>query len=64
MAEYESFFPMLYIIESEKVKNKCMEVSVADRASDNAVEYKVEDLTENEFVERVWTGKGEGTRHI
>ncbi len=29
--EYESFFPMLYIIESEKVKNKCMEVSVADQ---------------------------------
>lgn len=40
---------MLYIIESEKVKNKCIEVSVAERASDNAVEYKVEDLTENEF---------------
>lgn len=48
-AEYESFFPMLYIIESEKVKNKCIEVSVADRASDSAVEYKVEDLTEDEF---------------
>lgn len=26
-----------------------VEVSVVDRASDNAVEYKVEDLTENEF---------------
>jgi len=49
VAEYESFFPMLYIIESEKVKNKCVEVSIADRASDNAVEYKVENLTENEF---------------
>lgn len=49
VAEYESFFPMLYIIESEKVKNKCMEVSAADKASDNAVEYKIEDLTENEF---------------
>lgn len=48
-AEYEAFFPMLYIIESEKVKNKCIEVSAADRASDSAVEYKVEDLTENEF---------------
>ncbi len=49
MAEYESFFPMLYIIESEKVKDKCIEVSVVDRASDNSVEYKVKDLTENEF---------------
>lgn len=48
-AEYESFFPMLYVIESEKVKNKCVEVSIADRASDDAVEYKVENLTENEF---------------
>ncbi len=48
-AEYGSFFPMLYIIESEKVKNKCKEVSEADRASDDAVEYKVEDLMEDEF---------------
>lgn len=48
-AEYESFFPMLYIIESKKVKNRCKEVSIVDRASDDAVEYRVEDLKEDEF---------------
>lgn len=48
-AEYESFFPVLYIIESEKVKSRCVEVSAADKASDGAVEYKIEDLAENEF---------------
>lgn len=48
-AEFESFFPVLYIIESEKVKNKCIEVSDADKASADAVEYKIEDLMEYEF---------------
>ena len=48
-AEYESFFPMLYVIESRKVKNRCKEVSIVDKASDDAVEYKIEDLKENEF---------------
>lgn len=48
-AEYESFFPILYIIDSKKVKNKCIEISATDKASDNAVEYKIEDLAENEF---------------
>lgn len=48
-AEYEAFFPMLYIIESKKVKNKCIEVLTADKASNNAIEYKIEDLAENEF---------------
>lgn len=48
-AEYESFFPMLYIIESRKVRNRCEEVPIKDRASDKAVEYKIVDLRENEF---------------
>ncbi len=48
-AEYESFFPMLYIIESKKVKDKCVEVLMAERASDNSIEYKIENLMENEF---------------
>ena len=49
MAEYEAFFPMLYIIRSNDVKNKCKEVSIENKASDNAIEYKIEDLRENEF---------------
>ncbi len=48
-AEYETFFPMLYIIDSKKVKERCMEAAIVDKASDDAVEYKIEDLQENEF---------------
>lgn len=48
-AEYEAFFPVLYIVESKKVKDRCIEVVVGDKASDNAVEYKVENLKEDEF---------------
>ena len=49
VAEYEAFFPMLYIIRSNDVKNKCKEVSIENKASDNEIEYKIEDLRENEF---------------
>lgn len=49
-AEYEAFFPILYIVESKKVKDRYVEVVVGDRASDDAVEYKIVDLKENEFV--------------
>lgn len=49
VAEYEAFFPILYIVESKKVKNRYKEVSVGERASDDAVEYKIEELRENEF---------------
>ncbi len=48
-AEYEAFFPIIYIIDSKKVKNKYIEVVVRERASDDAVEYRIEDLKENEF---------------
>lgn len=48
-AEYEAFFPILYIVESKKVKDRCIEVAVGERASDDAIEYKIEDLKENEF---------------
>lgn len=43
------FFPVLYIIDGRKVKNKCREVPEAERASDNSVEYVIENLEENEF---------------
>lgn len=49
VAEYEAFFPMLYIVESKKVKDRCIEVMVKERASDDAVEYKIKDLKEDEF---------------
>ena len=49
VAEYEAFYPILYIVESKKVKDRCLEVTISERASDDAVEYKIEDLKENEF---------------
>lgn len=36
-------------MESKKVKDRYVEVVVGERASDDAVEYKIEDLKENEF---------------
>lgn len=48
-AEYEAFFPVLYIVESKKVKDRYVEVAVGERASDDAVEYKIADLNGNEF---------------
>lgn len=36
-------------MESKKVKDRYVEVMVRDRASDDAVEYKIEDLQKNEF---------------
>lgn len=49
VAEYEAFFPILYIVKSKNVKDRYIEVAVRERASDDAVEYKIEDLKENEF---------------
>ncbi len=48
-ADYELFLPVLYIIDGRKVKSKCKEVPEADKASDNSVEYVIENLEENEF---------------
>lgn len=48
-ARYESFYPVLYIIQSSKVKHKCIEVPIPDRASDDAVEYRIEELQADEF---------------
>ena len=48
-AEYAAFFPVLYIIESRKVKDRCREVPIPDRASNDAVEYQIVDLREDEF---------------
>lgn len=49
VAEYKDFLPVLYIIESRKVKDRCIDVPLIDRASDFSVEYKIEDLKEDEF---------------
>jgi hypothetical protein len=49
VAEYEAFYPVVYVIESKRVYEKCIEVAKSDRASDEAIEYKIVDLKEDEF---------------
>lgn len=49
LSEYKDFFPVVYVIQSNKVKSRCLEVLPIDRASDTSVEYKVEDLKHDEF---------------
>jgi hypothetical protein len=46
---YEAFFPVIYIIYSDKVKDKCIKVNEYDCASDSSIEYKIVDLEESEF---------------
>lgn len=48
-AEYESFFPIIYIIYTDRVKYKCIEVEKFQCASDTSVEYRIEKLEEGEF---------------
>lgn len=49
LAEYKDFFPVVYVIRSNKVISRCIEVLPSDKASDTSVEYKVEDLKRDEF---------------
>ena len=50
VADYEDFFPVLYVIDAKKVGNKrCKEVEKKDRASDTSVEYRIFDLSEGEY---------------
>ncbi len=49
VARYESFFPVIYIINSDKVKNKCIEVDQYECASDTSEEYRIEELKADEF---------------
>ena len=50
LARYEDFFPVLYIIDANKIdKKRCIEVEKQDRASDISVEYRIVDLSEGEY---------------
>lgn len=49
VAEYEAFFPILYIVQSKKVKKKCKVVIDNSKASDTSIEYKIENLKDDEF---------------
>lgn len=49
IADYEAFFPVLYVIDAKKVATRSIEVDVKDRASDHSIEYKILDLSPSEF---------------
>lgn len=49
LAEYKDFLPVIYVVNSSKVKGRCLEVSLPERASDESVEYKIEALRREEF---------------
>lgn len=49
VAKYEAFLPVLFIIESKKVKDKYIEVEISNRASDKSIEYKIEELKDGEY---------------
>jgi hypothetical protein len=46
---FEAFFPVIYIIYTDKVKNKIKLVNPKDCASNESKEYKIENLKRNEF---------------
>lgn len=48
-AEFHSFFPVIYIIYTEKVITKIQEVVPRYRASKTSVEYIIDNLEEGEF---------------
>lgn len=48
-ADYGAFLPVLYIIDSRKVKAKCIEVLPKEKASDSSIEYKIIDLHNEDF---------------
>lgn len=49
IARYVDFYPVLYLIHSNKVKSHCTEVPLGDRASDTSDEYLINDLSGKEF---------------
>lgn len=48
-AKYEEFYPVIYLINKRLVKKRLKIVNQNDAASNNSVEYIIEDLKRNEF---------------
>ena len=49
VAEYKDFLPIVYIVYTSKVKDRCIEVLPSEKASDSSIEYKILDLKAGEF---------------
>ena len=48
-AQYDAFLPVLFVINTDAVKDRCKEVERSERANDNSVEYIIKDLADGEF---------------
>ncbi len=48
-AGYDDFAPILFIIDAQKVREKCIEVPLEERASSNSIEYIIKDLSAEDF---------------
>lgn len=48
-ARYSDFTPILYVISSAKVKDKCKMVGMELKASDTSIEYLIPQLSNDEF---------------
>ena len=50
VSEYKDYMPIIIVVISSKVKIKCKEVPIENRASDSSIEYIIDDLQEGEFL--------------
>lgn len=49
VATYKDFLPVLYVIDTKKVKSRCIEVPPNRVASATSIEYIIEDLQDGEY---------------
>lgn len=49
LAEYKVFLPVLFIIDTKAVQDRCVKVTEENRASKDSIEYQIPDLSEGEY---------------
>ena len=49
IAKYEDFFPILFVIDSRRVIEKCIEIEKAKKVSDTSTEYLIPNLLPDEY---------------
>ena len=47
---YEAFMPIIYIIDYNKVKNRCEYINVPEKASDSSSEIRITNLKQREYT--------------
>lgn len=48
--DYEAFMPIIYIIDYNKVRDRCERISARDKASDSSSEIRIVDLKPDEYT--------------